>query len=228
MKVCKECGQSKPLSEYYKHKSTTDKLRPSCKQCIAAYSAKYRSENLDKCRERTKNWGSRNREKVRENHRKWYSQPENRTKAYEKWVKRRTLKKGLVHELSPHDSIKIRKRFGRRCAITGDTNIHLDHFIPLDTGHCGTYEGNLIPLSAEMNLSKARRNPFEWANTLTLEQKQNFDRVVEYLSQLNGLTVPEYREFVFWCFENKRRIEDITAEHRDSLALFLRQQRMAS
>jgi len=92
----------------------------------------------------------------------------------------------------------------------------------MSTGHGGTYEGNLILLDQDLNLSKSTSNPFIWAETLPSEQKEMFDKVVQYLAEINGLTIDEYREFVFWCFENPRGIEDITDENRDSLELWLR------
>lgn len=32
-KICSKCGVLKSLSEFNKHKSTTDKHRPECKKC---------------------------------------------------------------------------------------------------------------------------------------------------------------------------------------------------
>lgn len=80
----------------------------------------------------------------------------------------------------------------------------------------------MIPLSETLNRSKRDKNPFEWAETLTDDQRARFDKVVEYLADLNGLTVTDYREFVFWCFENKRSIEEINDSNRDSLQLWKR------
>jgi hypothetical protein len=33
MKLCKRCGQEKPLTEFYSHKSTKDRRHPWCKAC---------------------------------------------------------------------------------------------------------------------------------------------------------------------------------------------------
>lgn len=220
-KVCTKCGEDKPFSEYYKHKDGKYGLRPSCKQCIAGYGKKYYEDNKDACLGRTRDWAERNPDKVRAIHERYKkNNPETHAS---KWIKRRTIKQSLKYEFDPVISKRIRKVFERKCAITGSKDTHLDHFIPMNTGHGGTYEGNLILLSKELNLSKGTRNPFLWAEKyLTDEQKENFDKVVEYLAELNGLTVDEYREFVFWCFENKRSIDEITDENRDSLELWLR------
>lgn len=220
MKVCTGCGKPKPFTEYYKHRQCKDGYRPSCKECIAAYGKKYREENREACLQRTKDWTERNKERHTAYQKKWYR--ENFESERIKWERRRTIKMRLKYEFDAHTSIRIRKYTNRRCAITGSDKTHLDHFIPMNTGHGGTYEGNLILLSDELNLSKGTRNPFEWAETLTDDQRTRFDKVVEYLADLNGLTVSDYREFVFWCFENKRSIEEINDSNRDSLQLWKR------
>lgn len=138
-------------------------------------------------------------------------------------LRRRARKKSLVSELTALDLKEILSRFDNKCMISLETAEHIDHFIPVSIGHGGTYYGNLIPLKATLNLSKNGRNPFLWAGTLSQEQRENFSFVIEYLSELNGLTVEEYREFVFWCFENKREAEEINDGNRDSLTLWLAQ-----
>lgn len=220
MKECTGCGVTKPFTEYYKHKDGKDGLRPKCKQCAADYGKKYREENREECLRRTKNWTDKNKEYVLDYQKKWYR--DNFEHERLKWEKRRTVKLRLKYEFDAHTSIRIRKYTNRKCAITGDSNTHLDHFIPMNTGHGGTYEGNLILLSEDLNLSKGAKNPFVWAETLSPEHRSNFDKVIEYLAELNGLTVNKYREFVFWCFENKRKAHEITDDNRDSLTLWLR------
>lgn len=37
MKICKKCGTEKPLSEFYKRKSTLDGYRNQCKKCSKEY-----------------------------------------------------------------------------------------------------------------------------------------------------------------------------------------------
>ncbi len=50
LKKCSQCGEDKPISEFYNHKPTKSGLRPDCKKCA----------NLA-----TKIWVTNNREKVR-------------------------------------------------------------------------------------------------------------------------------------------------------------------
>ena len=50
MKNCFKCGQSKPLSEFYKHKAMGDGHLNKCKLCTKSDANKHRSENLEKVR----------------------------------------------------------------------------------------------------------------------------------------------------------------------------------
>ena len=225
MKVCTKCGEDQPKSNYYKHKDGVDGLRPSCKSCIAVAGKKYYDENREDCLRRTADWHKRNPEKTRAIQERYrVNNPESYSN---KWIKRRTIKRALKYDFTPQLSKEIRGAMGRVCVLSGRDDTHLDHFIPMGIGHGGTYEGNLILLSSNLNLSKGHRNPFEWAETLSEEYRENFDKLVEYLAELNGLTVKDYREFVFWCFENKREVSEITEENKDSLNLWLRTREVA-
>ena len=48
MKTCKECGETKPVSEFHRNKSMADGHQSSCKPCRARYRAKYYVENHDR------------------------------------------------------------------------------------------------------------------------------------------------------------------------------------
>lgn len=51
-KGCKDCGEAKPLSEYYKYSDMKDGRLNSCKECRKAYQ---QSRPYDKERERKRN-----------------------------------------------------------------------------------------------------------------------------------------------------------------------------
>ncbi len=50
-KPCKDCGVTKPLAAYYKHKMMADGHLNSCKECKKAYQVKPREENVEAARE---------------------------------------------------------------------------------------------------------------------------------------------------------------------------------
>lgn len=85
-RVCRKCGQEKPLEEFAKNKECVLGRTHTCKQCKAEKSRKWREANLEKARESVRKWRASNRErglvyarkyyasnpeKVRERHRKW-------------------------------------------------------------------------------------------------------------------------------------------------------------
>lgn len=80
-RVCRKCGQEKPLSEFAKDKNCALGHTHICKQCKAdqsrkryavnpekmrEYAREYRAANLEKCREMTRKWRAANPEKSRE------------------------------------------------------------------------------------------------------------------------------------------------------------------
>jgi hypothetical protein len=66
----------------------------------------------------------------------------------------------------------------------------------------------MIPLRSDLNLSKSDGNLFEWfernKERFNLAQS-HFDRLIEWLARVNGMTTDDYRAFVNECFENKRK-----------------------
>jgi hypothetical protein len=66
MKTCTKCGEEKELSEFYKDKTKSLGVRPSCKACNKEGEAKYRKENPDKIKERGAKYRKENPDKGKE------------------------------------------------------------------------------------------------------------------------------------------------------------------
>ena len=45
MKTCNKCGETKPLTQFFKEKQNKDSLRNQCKTCRSSYSKKLRDKN---------------------------------------------------------------------------------------------------------------------------------------------------------------------------------------
>lgn len=58
MKVCRECNQEKPLTEFYKHTKMADGHLNKCVECVKARVSKHRDANLEKVREYDRKRGS--------------------------------------------------------------------------------------------------------------------------------------------------------------------------
>jgi hypothetical protein len=177
---------------------------------------KYRENNREKCAEATRTWYkenkvhkiSYNRKWVEENHelhagflRKWRKDNPNRSRAFD--LLRRARKASLPDTFTAEQMSETLKRFNGGCALTGSINIHWDHAIPLTTGKGGTTFENMIPLRSDLNLSKSDSNLFEWFNLnkerFELDVSQ-FNKLVDYLAEINGMSADQYRQYYYSCF----------------------------
>lgn len=64
MKICKRCGEIKPLNDYYPHKATSDGYLGNCKECCKIAARKNREENIDRFREYDKLRASKPHRKI--------------------------------------------------------------------------------------------------------------------------------------------------------------------
>lgn len=58
MKVCRECKQEKPLTDFYKHAKMADRHLNKCIECVKDRVSKHRDANLEKVREYDRKRGS--------------------------------------------------------------------------------------------------------------------------------------------------------------------------
>jgi hypothetical protein len=176
------------------------------KDRLAEYRRNHYFENKEVYAERNRAYWEANKEHMAELTRNWRrNNPEKDTLISER---RRARKKSLPDDFTEAQMLETLDFFGG-CALTGvTTDIHWDHAVPLATGHGGTTFGNMIPLRSDLNLSKSDGNIFEWfernKERFNLAQSQ-FDRLVEWLAGINGMTTSEYRSFVDECFDNRRK-----------------------
>jgi len=138
--------------------------------------------------------------------------------------RRREMSDSLPGDYVEWDWVSVMGEYDWRCSLSGViADVTVDHFIPINSGHGGTYVGNLIPLSRSLNCSKKARNPFKWFETYLVSDKvcsENWQHVVSYLARENGLTTQEYRLFVDWCFDNQRTVDEVKADPRYSIEIW--------
>ena len=94
-RVCRKCGQEKPLEEFAKNKECVLGHSHICKQCKAEQSRKWHAANFEKARENNRKWHAANSEKAREKHRKWRAANLEMYRAYDR-KKRENLTDGYL------------------------------------------------------------------------------------------------------------------------------------
>lgn len=92
-RVCRKCGQEKPLEEFAKNKGCVLGRTHTCKQCEAERYRKWRAANSEKRWEYNRKWRAANPEKIREIHHKWReANTEKERQRYRKWYAANTEK----------------------------------------------------------------------------------------------------------------------------------------
>jgi|DEB0MinimDraft_6_1074348.scaffolds.fasta_scaffold00426_10 hypothetical protein len=182
-KACSKCGETKPLTEYYKDGQNKDGLKFSCKVCYKAQQVKYQEENHEKVKAARAKYRAENREKLNEYHAKYYA--ENRDKvlaAQSKYAKtnpekfraknhrRRAKKRNADGTHTAADWKAKLEYYGYRCRYCGihksETNegwLEADHAIPLSQG--GTnWISNIVPACKSCNCSKGAKTFTDFLN----------------------------------------------------------------
>ena len=92
-RVCRKCGQEKPLEEFAKNKGCVLGRTHTCKQCEAERYRKWRAANSEKRWEYNRKWRAANPEKRWEYNRKWRAaNPEKIREIRHKWREANTEK----------------------------------------------------------------------------------------------------------------------------------------
>jgi hypothetical protein len=227
--VCKRCDIER-VRKYRreneeKYKESARKYHADNKEERHAANKVYRETNNQYERERTKKWreenkehtkaysrkyAAENREKIREMVNKWHAK--NRDVAILYQQQRRARKKSLPDDFTVEQREDVLEYFNNGCALTSDTeNIHFDHVIPISSGHGGTTYGNMIPLRADLNFSKHNSNIFEWFEANRQHFKlstEKFEALVDYLAEINNVSIEEYRDHVYWCHDNQHHFDE--------------------
>lgn len=165
-------------------------------------------ENPDYFKTINKRWRLANAERIKANN-----------------LNRKAMKKALPHSLTKENLLSLIGEDGiKYCALTGETSdCHYCHFIPLKWGHGGSYLSNIFLALGKLNISMRTTNPFEWFQVKEIASKLNTEKVAELITRLaaeNSMTVEEFREFIYWCEQNKRTLEEVQMDSRTSFEIW--------
>ena len=190
--TCVRCEKIHTMRNWYEDSRKLWGLIGECPKCRSKKSAKYAKENPGKI--------------------------------FELGLKRREMVEALPMSFGKEAWVLKMSEYSWRCSFSSEIGkLAMDHVIPVATGHGGTYEANLIPLEKSVNSSKNDSNIFEWfgATRQRFEISQElFDQTIGRLASANALTEDEYCEFVYWCHENKRTVDEIKADQRHSVEIW--------
>lgn len=209
---CRDCGEFKPLSSLVQDRSKPFGVKRICKDpCQKARRKKRYELNKEEEISLSLSWGKNNPERKKVNNKNYrkYNRESDRASRH----RRRAREKSLPCFLSISDwaSVKL-KPFNGMCALSSEIeDITMDHFIPLSIYHGGTYLGNIYPLSFNLNSSKKDANPFEWYERPHIKAQiptERWTALIKYLAEKNGLTTEDFKDYVYWCFENPRTEEE--------------------
>jgi hypothetical protein len=205
-KECCTCRKWLSLTKFGNKTVGLGGRRSDCIICERERNLQYSRDHKEECCIRNQEWAERNPDKRLAKLRRWYAN--NPEKITTNNHRRLARKRSLPDTFTTDDMKDALEIFGG-CALTGDSEIHWDHFVPLATGKVGTVRGNMIPLRKDLNVSKSDSNIFVWFSRNKLRfnlDQQDFDNLIEYLANTNGMSVDDYRSFVYECFEKREVI----------------------
>ncbi|MED2615443.1 hypothetical protein COF41_25690 [Bacillus toyonensis] len=204
-KICSRCKEEKQLEEFYRNRQGKDGRHSVCKVCRRTTSRKWEQENAESIRQKRRIYDFKNRERVKLRERLRHE--ENPYIRRAKDHRTRARKVGLSGDITADELEGIFKKFNFKCPLTGEERMEGDHFIALSTqkGPGSTIQ-NIIPLSKRLNEFKSFLNPFEWFEEKKIElnlDEVKFWELVEYLADLNNMTIVEYKDYVYKCYSKK-------------------------
>jgi hypothetical protein len=125
MKRCKECGELKPLDEFYRARGMRDGHRNDCKVCNLAAKAARTAENPQANRDRVRRWQVENADRYRATQREYAKSGRKRLVDRKSYLKR-------TYGLMLEDYERLLEVQGGVCAICREPRpeertLHVDH-----------------------------------------------------------------------------------------------------
>lgn len=141
MKVCRICGEHKPLSEYWVRKKNKDGHYSYCRSCASTKGSASYQKHLVKRRDARREYAKMNSTKGRERSKDWYESAHGRARTLLKGVERRS--RGNSWQVGiDYDFIRSRIEVGE-CEVTG---------LPFDLkGSTGTIKNPFSPSIDRIN-----------------------------------------------------------------------------
>jgi ribosomal protein S27AE len=134
MKTCFKCGETKPTTEFYRHKMMADGFLGKCKTCTKRDAREHRAENIERYREYDRVRGrTEDRKKRAAEYAKTPTGKAISNKAKAEWSARNKEKKAAT--VAVNNAVRDRRLFKQPCESCGEkkTQAHHDDYTkPLD------------------------------------------------------------------------------------------------
>lgn len=235
---CSKCNEWKDTNLFSKRRGA---LTYVCSLCDRFYKRIYYRKNKAELSEKSKIHYKENKERINATNREYRRKNKLETKKViaawhlnnpgkkQGYIRKREVMSALLGydlttiEYEEHNN----QYFNGGCALTGVgiEETHIEHFIPSSIGHGDTSVANCYPLEKGLNYSKNKSNPFEWIKREDVRKQismEKWDRLVSILASKNNLSTSDFKEYVYWCFDNPRTIEDLKEDNTPSLELWRR------
>lgn len=180
-KVCKNCGESKPLSGFARNRGMRDGRLNMCLACQKLYNDEYRRLNHESLTAKRLAYESEHRAEINAKMRVYmaeyrkkpsYKQKQlaagvrfrkrNLAKFAAKEARRRDRTRGNGGGISPRDWFRLTLRYGGLCAYCGvRPGTTRDHIIPIARGGSSNI-GNILPACLTCNCTKRHMLQVEW------------------------------------------------------------------
>ncbi|MGA1037873.1 MAG: HNH endonuclease [Ilumatobacteraceae bacterium] len=178
-KTCTQCGETKPLTDYYADKTNRDRRKCKCKTCIRANTRAWREVNPERSRAQSRARYANDRERQRANARAWRKANPERIRANSRAWKEanrersRTQRRATQHRRRARKAAAVPQRWqihdillfccywcGANLRAYGATT-HIDHVMPISLGGPAD-PTNEVKTCATCNLSKRDTHPLVW------------------------------------------------------------------
>lgn len=162
-KICCNCGQSLPVTEFYKSNVNRDGLRSYCRACSARKVQEWKKKNPDrskaiakrtniKRRDKTRAYHKSHRDKINASTRRIQRLRPEKYAEYERIRKHRQRGNGGSYTNAEWNALCA--RYDNRCLCCGvKTKLTVDHVIPVIHGGSSSID-NIQPLCALCNSKK--------------------------------------------------------------------------
>lgn len=170
-KKCSKCGEWKPLSEFYKCKTSWDNLQSKCKGCDSQHKSQCYQDNKDEILANGKQYYLENKVKILERSKQHYII--NKEKKLEYGKHRRNTEYGYAYQVR-YDNLKADKKRGW-CAVLPSNYPTVEDYIKL-LSQPDHYDGKQYSFT-EMGVDRIDNNkPHTIDNIVPCSTKNNVKR----------------------------------------------------